>query len=102
MRDESGLLLLMDSETVTDLMDASAYPGLGISWGMGYGASVSGDCNQQASQLALEGDGSSSLYSGDTDGLSIGDRAFHARAFSVYRDPDDPTCPKRRAFAVYQ
>jgi hypothetical protein len=100
--DEDGLAFVVDGEGVTDRMDGSAFPGLGISWGVDYGRTVHGECGQQASQLVLEGDGTAELYAGDKDGLSIDGQAFHARALSVYRDPLDDSCPVRRAFVLYR
>jgi hypothetical protein len=102
MVDPDGLAFLVDSEAVTDHMDGSAFPGLGISWSAAYGSAVSGDCAQQESKLVLQGDGTTELYPSDEDDLAIDGQTFHAFAFAIYRDPADDSCERSRAFVLYR
>lgn len=100
--DSTGLAFMIDRGAVSDGMDGSAFPGLGISWGTAFGSATTGDCAQQASQLTLQGDGTASLYAGDEDGLSIDGEPVHVRAYAIYQDPADPSCDARRNFLLYK
>ncbi len=102
LQDSTGLLFLMDAQAVSSRMDGSDYPGLGISWGLDYGGVVSGDCAWQASQLVLQGEGTSELYAGDEDGLNIDGQPFKARAFAIYRDPASDACERSHAFLLHR